>query len=54
MTLIALSERGNELASLRVLGFTQREVVVLSPRRSPHYFGCRRAVDAAFAGKAAS
>ena len=26
---IALSERGNELASLRVLGFTQREVVVL-------------------------
>ncbi len=26
---IALSERGNELASLRVLGFTQREVVLL-------------------------
>jgi putative ABC transport system permease protein len=26
---IALSERGNELASLRVLGFTQREIVVL-------------------------
>ena len=26
---IALSERGNELASLRVLGFTQREVTVL-------------------------
>ncbi len=26
---IALSERGNELASLRVLGFTQREVGVL-------------------------
>jgi len=26
---IALSERGNELASIRVLGFTQREVVVL-------------------------
>jgi putative ABC transport system permease protein len=26
---IALSERGNELASLRVLGFTQREVMVL-------------------------
>jgi putative ABC transport system permease protein len=26
---IALSERGNELASLRVLGFTQREVLVL-------------------------
>ena len=26
---IALSERGNELASLRVLGFSQREVVVL-------------------------
>ncbi len=26
---IALSERGNELASLRVLGFTQREVVII-------------------------
>jgi putative ABC transport system permease protein len=26
---IALSERGNELASLRVLGFTEREIVVI-------------------------
>jgi putative ABC transport system permease protein len=26
---IALSERGNELASLRVLGFTQREVTII-------------------------
>jgi hypothetical protein len=31
---IALAERGRELASLRVLGFTRREVTGAAPRRA--------------------